>query len=91
MATAGHFVTMLGVLSFYFMLLDSHIEKKVYIYLHTLVPRFNKRVLYYLGKLINYKQNSKLYALVPNADTQRLLLKYNHNSTYNSLHYRNSF
>lgn len=76
MATSGHFVTMLGVLSFYFMLLDSHIERKLCIYLHTLIPRLNKRCLYYLAKLINFKQNKKDYAIVPDAKTQKLLNKF---------------
>lgn len=73
MATAGHFVTMLGVLSFYFMLLDSHIEKKLYMYLHTLVPRFNKRSLYYIAKIINFKQSVESYRFVPTASAQQLL------------------
>ena len=81
MATSGHFVTMFGVLSFYFMLLDSHIEKKLYIYLHTLIPRLNKRCLYYLAKIINFKQNKKDYSFVPNAKTQRLLNTYYHSWT----------
>jgi len=68
----------LGVLAFYFMILDSHIEKKLYIYLHTLVPRFNKRSLYYIGKIINFKQNQKLYTFVPSAKTQKLALSYTH-------------
>lgn len=78
MATAGHFVTMLGVVSFYLMILDSHIEKKLNSYLHTMVPRFNKRSLYYIGKIINFKQNQKMFSIVPNSVTQLLLLNYNH-------------
>lgn len=76
MATSGHFVTMLGVLSFYFMLLDSHIEKKLSIYLHTIIPRFNKRSLYYIGKIINFKQNQKLYKPVPSAKIQKILINF---------------
>ena len=78
MATVGHFITMLGVFAFYIMILDSHLEKKVYSYLHTLVPRFNKRILYYIGKTIHFKQNKKSYYLVPNAKTQKKLLTYSH-------------
>ncbi len=70
MATAGHFLTMLGVLAFYIMILDSHIERKVMIYLVTLVPRFNKRAVYYLGKLINFKKTSEEYSVVPTARVQ---------------------
>lgn len=72
MATAGHLVTMLGVLSFYFMILDSKMEKKITGYLHTLVARFNKRCVYYLGKLINFKLLQKEYGFVPVAQAQTL-------------------
>jgi hypothetical protein len=72
MATAGHLVTMLGALAFYFMILDSKIEKKITGYLHTLVARFNKRCVYYLGKLVNFKLIQKEYSFVPVAKAQVL-------------------
>lgn len=72
MATAGHLVTMLGALAFYFMILDSKIEKKITGYLHTLVARFNKRCVYYLGKLVNFKLIQKEYSFVPVAQAQSL-------------------
>jgi hypothetical protein len=77
MSTAGHFLTMLGVLAFYFMILDSHIEKKITQYLSTLVPRFNKRVLYYVGKLINFNYYETAYKIVPNRAVQNLLTSIN--------------
>lgn len=52
MSTAGHFITMVGVIAFYIMILDSKLEKKTTTYLHSLVARFNKRVNYSVGKLI---------------------------------------
>lgn len=52
MATAGHFVTMTGVLAFYVMFIDSHREKKVSLPLNFMVPRLNKRILYYMHKII---------------------------------------
>lgn len=78
MATAGHFVTMLGVTSFYCMLLDSHLEKKITIFLHTIIPRFNKRALYYLGKIVNFRQHQKQFSLVPKASAQKLLQTHTH-------------
>lgn len=72
MSTAGHFLTMLGVLGFYFMLLDSHLEKRMSIYLMTLVPRFNKRVNYYWGKLINFNKFSTDYLVVPTRVVQQV-------------------
>ena len=62
MATSGHFLTMIGVCAFYAMLLESHIERKVSVYLHTLMPRFNHRVTYYIYKLIYFRWLKKLTA-----------------------------
>lgn len=78
MASVGHMVTMSGVLAFYFMLLDSHLECKMFSYLHTIVPRFNKRALYYIGKIIHFRQHQKMYSFVPSFQTQKSLLEYNH-------------
>ena len=77
MATAGHFVTMLGVLAFYFMILDSKAEKKFVTYLHTLVARFNKRATYYLGKLIFFKTTESEFAVVPVSNAQKLAYNLN--------------
>ena len=65
MATAGHFITMLGVCAFYALLIEAHLERKVSLFLHTLIPRFNKRVVYYLYKLLHLATLRKLYALLP--------------------------
>ena len=73
MATTGHLVTMVGVLAFYIMLLDSHLERKITSYIVSLIPRLNKRVTYYLNKLINFKQFGDKYAVVPNAAVQRTI------------------
>ena len=71
MATGGHFLTMLGVMGFYSMLLDSHIEKKLTTYIITIIPRLNKRAIYYLGKLVNFNKTIKDYIWVPCAAVQR--------------------
>jgi heme/copper-type cytochrome/quinol oxidase subunit 1 len=73
MASAGHFVTMVGVFFFFLMLLDSHIEKKVATPLSLGIPRWHKRVQYYLFK-IRYLQylNKKLSAL-PNVEIRKIL------------------
>jgi hypothetical protein len=52
---------MLGVMAFYAMLIDSHVEKKLSAYIITIIPRFNKRAIYYLGKLVNFSINTKNY------------------------------
>ena len=65
MATAGHFITMLGVCAFYILLIEAHLERKVTLFLHTLVPRFNKRVVYYIYKLLHLDTLRRLYAILP--------------------------
>lgn len=66
MATAGHFITLIGVSAFYVTLIDSHFERKLTLFIHTLVPRLNKRVLYYIYKFIHFSQLQKSYAFIPN-------------------------
>jgi hypothetical protein len=39
MASVGHLVTMIGALFFFFMLLDSHIERRVAVYSTLGIPR----------------------------------------------------
>lgn len=70
MATVGHFITMLGVLSFYAAILESHLEKKVTYYLFSLVPRLNKRVAYYLVKLLSFQAQVPQILLIPNKQTR---------------------
>lgn len=74
MATVGHFITMLGVFAFYCMILDSKLERKTAAILHTLVPRFNKRPLYYLGKLVYFKLNAAAAKYLPSWRAQRVIL-----------------
>jgi len=74
MATVGHMVTMVGVLGFYFMLLDSKLEKKLLASLSTLVPRFNKRALYYLGKTINFLIYKKQLGFLPSRSSRSMVV-----------------
>ena len=74
MATVGHFITMLGVFAFYCMILDSKLERKTAAILHTLVPRFNKRPLYYLGKLVYFKLSAAAAKYLPSWRAQRVIL-----------------
>jgi cytochrome c oxidase subunit 1 len=65
LSTAGHFFSMIGILSFYFMLFDSKLERKNNIETLYLIPRLSKRCLYYCNKQIRcaleYKSSNKLY------------------------------
>ena len=74
MATAGHFITMLGVLALYFMLFDSKLEKKVAAYLFTLIARFNKRSLYYLAKIIRFYITRSSNAVLPSKQSLSALV-----------------
>ena len=75
MATSGHFITMIGVFGFYAMLLESHIERKVGVYLNTLIPRLNHRVTYYGYKLLNFNWLIKLMTAVPTNRVHKLIFK----------------
>ena len=74
MATVGHLITMVGVLAFYSMLLDSHIERKISSFIISLIPRLNKRASYYLHKLISFSINSINFKLLPCAKAQQLCI-----------------
>lgn len=83
MASVGHLTTLIGVLFFFLMLLDSHIERRVAVHSILGVPRWHKRVLYYIFK-IRYLQyvNKKLNRL-PNSKI-RLLLSNSYFNEYES-------
>jgi len=51
MASVGHLTTLIGVIFFFFMLLDSHIEKRVAVHSTLGMPRWHKRVIYYIFKI----------------------------------------
>ena len=70
MATVGHLVTMIGVIAFYAMLFESHLEKKAAVFLYHMIARFNKRVLYYLYKYLSIYLLNKIASNLPNKNTQ---------------------
>lgn len=75
MATAGHMVTMTGVLFFYFMIFNSHKEKKTAKSLFSVIPRNNKRVLYYLNKILILRAVKKANITAPTKDTRATILR----------------
>ena len=76
MASTGHMITLVGIVFFFFMILDSHIEKRVAVYSTLGLPRWHKRIQYYLFKT-RYLQlvNKKLYK-VPNYKVRSFLSSY---------------
>ena len=85
MASVGHLTTLIGVMFFFFMLLDSHIERRVAVHSILGIPRWHKRILYYVFK-IRYLQyvNKRLFRL-PNSKV-RILLS---NSYFNEFEFYN--
>jgi heme/copper-type cytochrome/quinol oxidase subunit 1 len=51
MATVGHFITLVGILFFFLMLMDSYFEQRACIASNLSVPRFYNRASYYAFKI----------------------------------------
>lgn len=74
MATVGHFITLTGVLFFFLMLLDSHIERRVGTPLALGIPRWHKRVVYYIFKIRYLQYVNKRLSRLPNSDVRIFLI-----------------
>ena len=70
---------MIGVLAFYTTLFEAHLEKKITFYLFSLVPRLNKRICYYLLKIINLQVQARLLSVTPNKNTRLCIVSGLHN------------
>ena len=66
MSTAGHLVTMIGVIFFFLCLLDSHIEKRLSTPISLGLPRWNKRISYYIFKIRYLQYTNKRLTRLPN-------------------------
>ena len=66
MASTGHMITLVGAIFFFFMLLDSHIEKKIVTYSTLGLPRWHKRIQYYLFKIRYLQLTNKQVTGLPN-------------------------
>ena len=58
LATAGHMVTIFSIIFFFFMLMDSHILNKSAVINHYGIPRFHKRINYYIFKIKNIQRHN---------------------------------
>jgi len=81
MASVGHLTTLIGVMFFFFMVLDSHLEKRIAVHSTLGIPRWHKRVLYYLFKIRYLQLNNKRLNRIPNSRI-RLLLSNNYFNEY---------
>ncbi len=75
MSTSGHFITLIGITFFFFMILDSHIERKLAIPSSLSIPRFNKRIAYYIFKVNYLSLITKKNKRIPNYVIQKLINK----------------
>ena len=75
MATTGHLITMCGIIFFFLMLLDSHIEKKVSVYSSIGLPRWHKRIQYYIFKIRYFQLIGKKINRFPNVKSRELIKK----------------
>ena len=73
MASTGHMITLVGIIFFFLMLLDSHIERRVVVYSTLGLPRWHKRVQYYLFKIRYIQYVNKKLTKLPNFKTRQLL------------------
>lgn len=73
MATTGHIITLMGIVFFFLMLLDSHIERKVSIYKHLGLPRWHKRIQYYIYKIRLVQLNNKKFSRISNFEVKKVL------------------
>ena len=73
MASVGHLTTLIGVMFFFFMLLDSHIERRVAVHNTLGIPRWHKRILYYVFKIRYLQYTNKKLTRLPNSKVRLLL------------------
>lgn len=66
MSTAGHFITLIGIAFFFLMLIDSHLERRIATPLSLGIPRWNKRVVYYIFKIRYLSYTQKKLHKLPN-------------------------
>lgn len=66
MASTGHMIALVGAIFFFFMLLDSHIEKRIVIYSTLGLPRWHKRIQYYIFKIRYLQLVNKQLNVLPN-------------------------
>lgn len=64
MSSVGHLLTVISAIFFFLMLLDSAIEQKIHTSITFGIPRFNKRILYYIYKITFLQQLNRQVSLV---------------------------
>ena len=70
MSTTGHMITLVGITFFYITMIDAHIERKMAIPTTLGIPRWHKRVQYYLFKIRYLQLHNKKFSNLPNSAIQ---------------------
>jgi heme/copper-type cytochrome/quinol oxidase subunit 1 len=73
MSTAGHFITLTGIIFFFVMLLDSHVERKIHTSSTLGIPRWYKRVNYYIFKIRYLQFNKSKLKYIPGFKYKKIL------------------
>lgn len=73
MASVGHFIVLVSLLFFFFMLFDSHIERKAAVHSTLGLPRWHKRIIYYIFKIRYLQLTNKKLSRLPNKNVRKLL------------------
>lgn len=76
MASTGHMIALIGAIFFFLMILDSHIEKRVVVYSTLGLPRWHKRVQYYIFKIRYLQLVNKQLTVLPNYKVRSLLTQH---------------
>ena len=90
MATTGHLITMVGIIFFFLMILDSHFEKKTAIYASLGLPRWHKRIQYYIFKIRFYQLINKKINRLPNFEIKQSIKNnyFNEFEIYNHIFFK---
>ncbi|MCB1712553.1 MAG: hypothetical protein KDH96_08805 [Candidatus Riesia sp.] len=70
MASVGHFITLMGVIFFFFMFFDTHYEKKITASSTLGLPRWYNRVIYYVFKICYLNLQEKILARIPSRNVR---------------------
>ncbi len=73
-ATCGHFLTLIGVIFFFCVIIDAFLENTYYISITLGIPRWQKRVHYYFYKFSYNRHNDSIFKGVPSAKARILLI-----------------
>jgi len=65
MASTGHLITLVGILFFFLMILDSHVERRISTSSTLGIPRWHKRVQYYFFKVTYFQKMQKELSVLP--------------------------